>query len=238
MQLVRSPTQPPCVAPPHPLPRHGDDGDDGRPPKVRIKHPGYNGPTDTLIILHTFDPLPSELRFPTGQGDAVDSAEASVGLHHGTVLTICAIIANKAFDVYLTCDREGTRRVEQHGQPDSILPAGTYWAQVPQPTSTRTEAGQQDTREPTSATQEPAVGAVTTPYPVVPDFQNWRFPHGQVPSPWLKDHEPPSLQDTSASTSACRQIADKIQALHGWDGFLRDFCILLWPPKGPYRPLV
>lgn len=202
MQLVRPPSLPPFNgAPPHRVPRRGDDG---LLPKVRIKHPGYNAPTDILITLNAVDLLP---------GDAVASGELSFGLHHGTVLTICAIIANNAFDVYLTYDREGTRHVDQHGQPDSILPAGTYWAQVPQPTSTPTEAGQQDSPEPTSAAQEPDADAVATPYPIVPDFQNWRFPHGQVPPPWLKDHEPPSLQDPSPETSDWRQASETVQAL-------------------------
>jgi hypothetical protein len=83
--------------------------------------------------------LPSGLAEP-------EEIEVSVGLHYGTVLTICGIIADNTFNVYLSYDREGICCVDDDWHTDSILPAGEYWAYVPRPSSTSVEAGQLETR--------------------------------------------------------------------------------------------
>lgn len=198
-QLIRPPSQRPPSgdAWPYPLPRL--DGH-GRPPVIRIRHPGYDDPTNVLIIISAVDRLPSEPNQPTGQGDAANSAEVSVGLHYGTLLTIIGIIADNKFDVYLSKDREGTLRVDNNGQTDSdnwILPAGEYWAQIP-------------------SAQE------GTPYPIVPKFEHWQFPHENLPHPWGEAHKPPDPPDPppDTSTSVSITLAKRLQERHP----ARDTC--------------
>ncbi|KAI7778077.1 hypothetical protein LA080_002653 [Diaporthe eres] len=232
MQLIRPPPSPPPAEapPPHPLPRLTARG---HQPVIRIKHPDYPPPLDVLLSIPAFDPLPVQpdrLNLPTAPSGPAEpeEVEVAVGLHHGTALTICGIIADNTFDIYLSYDREGTRRVDSDWHSDSILPAGEYWAHIPGRGPSSTEAGQQEPRESASAAPTPAVDPTEaaqradcttsaqrqTPYPIVPNFENWRFPHGRLPAPWTKGHDPPSLeppQDTETSIS--KSIARRLQAL-------------------------
>jgi hypothetical protein len=222
MQLIRPPPSPLEGSPLHPLPRLTASG---HQPVLRIKHPDYPPSLDVLLSIPAFDPLPSQpdppslSSPPTAQAETVaEDVEASVGLHHGTVLTICGIIADNIFDVYLSYDREGARRVDWHY--DSILPAGEYWAHVPRPSSTPVEAGQQQTHESASAAplreEHNTTARRQTPYPIVPNFENWRFPHGRLPALWRKDHEPPLSaphQGTPSPTSTSKSIAQRLRAL-------------------------
>lgn len=85
---------------------------DSSPLKLTIsfRHPGYDDPEDILLTLPRLDSHPQ--------------AE-SAGVHHGTALLACQIIANNALDGYLATDREGTDRVSI--APDGILLDDSYW---------------------------------------------------------------------------------------------------------------
>lgn len=218
MQLIRPPPLPAPSdgVPLHPLPKLDKHYSQ---PYVYIKHPGYND-NSVLLELPAFDPLPS-----TGQGDTAGKWEVPVGVHHGTVLTICAIIADNAFDVYLSYDRDGVDRVDQHVHRDGILEAGEYWAQVPHRPSRPAEAGQQQSRGPVSITKGSAAEAAEAGqgeecitftagpwvYPIVRGFEAWDFPRGETPEPWLTSHDPPaSLPRTPTSDStAIAQVLDR-----------------------------
>ncbi|KAK3071173.1 hypothetical protein LTR53_009112 [Teratosphaeriaceae sp. CCFEE 6253] len=66
-----------------------------------------------------------------------------------------AIIANNRFDGWLSVSRDGTTRIEQD---TDLLKAGDYFFHVP---------------------------GIDCPYPIVPNFRNWRFPHTQgLPVLW------------------------------------------------------
>lgn len=151
MQLVRSPSLPPPATPSlHPLPKLGADD---RLPVIRINHPGYPPPNDELTAIPAVDPLPNAHserrdhaaqvaqarpeeednlgpRAPWRQDDedtAGSDVEVEVGVHHGTLLTICGIIADNAFEwVFLSHDPDGRCRVDERWQYDDILPAGEY----------------------------------------------------------------------------------------------------------------
>lgn len=238
MRLIRPPALPPPeTAPPHSLPRLGPDG---RQPVIRIKHPDYPPPTDVLITIPAFDPIPSTSELAARAGRAADAGhhedgqeedqhqlsdvdqedsfpetelEVPVGLHHGTVLTICSIIADNAFDrAFLSYDREGRRKIQDTWHYDSILPPGEYWLQVPplqtngpnsrreQDGITRTHAG--GVAAPAEETKQPK-----QPYPIIPCFAEWRFPHGKLPSSWSKSHQPPPApQDRSHSRSMAARL--------------------------------
>lgn len=82
-----------------------------RVPTVILLHPGYG--TDNILFT-----LP-----------AVDGTTTRPGLHHRTILTACAIIADNAFGrVYITHDRGGRERVEV--PIDDLLEPGEYWLQL------------------------------------------------------------------------------------------------------------
>lgn len=104
-------------------------------PSILFRHPGYANPTDILLRLPRLD---------------------AGGVHHRTALLACQIVADNAFDGYLTTDREGQDRVKT--ALDGVLRAESYWFVAP---------GQE-------AEAEEAV------YPVVPRFEDWRFPHNQM----------------------------------------------------------
>ncbi|KAI8947199.1 hypothetical protein F4801DRAFT_520271 [Xylaria longipes] len=74
------------------------DGNSKR--EIEFLHPGYGYPHNILFILPRLNYSPF-----------------CRGVHYGTALTACQIIANNAFDGYLAIDREGRERVN----PDPVL---------------------------------------------------------------------------------------------------------------------
>lgn len=81
-------------------------------PTISFRHPGYDDPEDILFRLPRLDSL-----------DSCPQTDVA-GVHHGTALLACQIIAN-AFDGYLATNREGTTRVSS--APDGILLGEAYW---------------------------------------------------------------------------------------------------------------
>ncbi|KAK7398646.1 hypothetical protein QQX98_011976 [Neonectria punicea] len=82
------------------------------------------------------------------------------GIHYDTAHTACAILAGNRWDGYFSSDRGGAARVDQPG--DGILRENNYFFHLP---STSTSAS-------------------TEPYPVIPRFTDWRFPHRNLPPVW------------------------------------------------------
>ncbi|KAL9099501.1 MAG: hypothetical protein Q9163_005006 [Psora crenata] len=97
------------------------------------------------------------------------------GLHHATARTACGVIAGNRWDAYLSDTPQG--------QPinvgdDELLVRGEYYFIVPG----------QPSQLPTSSTKEASSSSVSIPdpylYPIVPNFQQWSFPHGRLPEIW------------------------------------------------------
>lgn len=92
---------------------------------------------------------------------ATDGDSHMPGVYRDTIHTACAIIANNRFDGYISSSRD------PHAAPGNlhdihILPAGTYYFHLPRP-----------------------LGAPSlTPYPIVPSFRTWRYPHDQRIPGW------------------------------------------------------
>lgn len=247
MQLIRAPVLPPETATPHPLPKPGADG---RQPVIRINHPGYPPPGNELITVPALDPLPrtqterEERRqqfAPVRQ--AVQEAElqreeagdidVDVGLHHGTVLTICGIIADNAFErVFLSHDADGLSRVDDRWQYDDIIPAGVYWLQVtPMPSrgAPAQGGGIAAALGPAPAVQQEPVNTISVPsmppppppppprasrpYPIVANFESWRFPHDRLPASWSKADEPPT---STPAPGIAHPISERIRTLQSY----------------------
>ncbi|WPH02162.1 Hypothetical protein R9X50_00501700 [Acrodontium crateriforme] len=78
--------------------------------------------------------------------------------HFETVKAICSIITDNEVDVWLTSVGESTR-VESDA--DGLIPGADYYLQVPQGNR-----------------------PLNTPYPIVPTFRSWAFPHDAIPALW------------------------------------------------------
>jgi len=92
------------------------------------------------------------------------------GVHYETARTACALLANNRWDGYFALTRGGDSVVDTlDGGIDGILMDQIYYFCLP---SNITSA---------ASTTERA----TEPYPVVPSFDNYRFPHGNLPSSWV-----------------------------------------------------
>ncbi|KAN0071479.1 hypothetical protein V8E54_010075 [Elaphomyces granulatus] len=81
------------------------------------------------------------------------------GMHHGTLLLACGIIACNRYEGYLSTDAKGEERVEAHNE--DVVPNGKYFYQL----------------------QDPATGSVSYAY-LHMSFQDWRFPHDDIHVPW------------------------------------------------------
>ncbi|KAG9234572.1 hypothetical protein BJ875DRAFT_509286 [Amylocarpus encephaloides] len=114
-----------------------------------FKHPAYSDDFQqgSLLQLYTWD---------TRDG----------GLHAGTALLACAIVACNAQDGYLTRNRDGG---SLHVGDDEVLLDDEYYYHVPNPLP---------------ATQESS-GRAYYKHPVYPTFEHWPFPHGIIPARWL-----------------------------------------------------
>ncbi|KAE8154257.1 hypothetical protein BDV25DRAFT_136181 [Aspergillus avenaceus] len=105
------------------------------------------------------------------------------GIYHRAALWSCGIIANNQFNSYLSEDREGHVRVTT--PLDGILRKRSYYFQV------------QDEH--------------SHPYPIVPSFETWSFPHGKLPADWKFDipddpSHPISRQSTLAGAVLSRDL--------------------------------
>ncbi|KAK5111416.1 hypothetical protein LTR85_012146 [Meristemomyces frigidus] len=129
---------------------------------------------------------------------ATDGDAQTPGVHRNTLHTACAIIANNRFDGYISASRDPHAAHDDLDRTDT-LPAGTYYFHLPRPLNA------------------PAL----TPYPVVPSFRAWRYPHDiRIPG-WeelniQEDGVLGSAEAVLARDQACRITDSKeaIQAAH------------------------
>lgn len=115
---------------------------------IDFLHPGYDDPANILFSLPAIDIAPN--------------CSCTPGVHHGTALTACRIIA-------LNCPG----RLSPSRAPPSPTDVRPPWDFI------LTE--RQYYFHPDPGNDVPAAG----PYPITPDFRSWRFPHRNLPSEWI-----------------------------------------------------
>ncbi|KUI64103.1 hypothetical protein VM1G_10877 [Cytospora mali] len=170
---------------------------------ITFRHPGYESPSDILFRLPRLDLSPrttssstprevTEPRVWSDHGSLVDtrlqeqrtySGQESVvvGVHHRTALLACQIIANNAFDGYLSTDREGQKQVTIEG--DGVLLADSYWFIANRSVHSRNQVRDRDV------------------YPIVPSFQDWAFPHQHFAALGWETHPSTRLRQRAGSTA-------------------------------------
>ncbi|EJP69771.1 uncharacterized protein BBA_01736 [Beauveria bassiana ARSEF 2860] len=122
---------------------------------VILRHPRYPDSSNILLVLSALDPIPRPDR-PFTEDDPL-----LFGLHHDTARVACAIIADCCWHGYLSESKvDGAPPVTN--DPDHILPGRNYYFHVP---SNDDEQG--------------------VPYPIVPSFAHFQFPHNNLPPTWM-----------------------------------------------------
>ena len=121
------------------------------PHYITIKHPCFSAKSgsDKFLRFRTFD---------TETG----------GLHYGTVILACGIIACNRFDGVLTTDQKGAQTLELDNE--DVMPVGTYYYHLQPPSNL---VSNQPLSDP-------------YPYPIFPSFADWKFPHDSMPSWWTE----------------------------------------------------
>ncbi|KAH8755436.1 hypothetical protein F5883DRAFT_378224, partial [Diaporthe sp. PMI_573] len=120
---------------------------------IEFCHPGYDYPHNILFRLSAIEP-----------DAAAPTPTKRFGVHHDTARIACAILANNAWDGYLTANEADGPRVSDN--PECILVNSRYYFHHP--------AYQSDLK-----------------YPIVADFESWQFPD-TLPSYWRSFTIPPS----------------------------------------------
>jgi hypothetical protein len=108
---------------------------------------------------------------------ACDGASAPGKAHYATVHSACTIVANNRKDGWLSSARSGRPRT--CADSEGLIPAGVYFFHV-------------DT--------EPNVD----PYPIVPNFHAWAFPHDDLPSLWHESAQIAAVIEPRTTTETCR----------------------------------
>ncbi|KAH7175922.1 hypothetical protein EDB81DRAFT_632394, partial [Dactylonectria macrodidyma] len=128
----------------------------------------------SIAIFHPAYRSPHNLLIQFPQVDYIDSDGHPNGIHHQTVLLACQIIANNAFSSgFLYYDKLGTLPVMEKVPLDGIL-KGTHYYFIVDPNYR---------------------------YPIVPCFEEWRFPHCGVPACWPTLHINPKSERRCALTN-------------------------------------
>ncbi|KAH6889958.1 hypothetical protein B0T10DRAFT_43778 [Thelonectria olida] len=136
---------------------------------LKIRHPHYPYPESLLVAFSLVDIAPNR---------KLADSDYQFGVHHGTVLTACQIIAGNAKQAYLSYDQLGEKPVQL--PYNGILTQKTYYLQVPQGID----------------------GGI--PYAIVQDFNNWSFPQDGLPRSWKSPRRPSPTSETDCVVSSAR----------------------------------
>ena len=90
----------------------------------------------------------------------------SRGLYAQFVLDACGIITGNRWDGWLSTSKDAALAVVATIQPTSILQGSSYYFHLP------------------PLSNDSVDGCANAPYPVIPTFREWRFPHDQLPESW------------------------------------------------------
>lgn len=137
---------------------------------VEIKHPGYpdHFEQNVLMVLYAFD----------RQGG---------GLHYGTALVACGLVAGNVWNGYFTLDRDSPRL---ELRDDDILLEKSYYFHVP------------------SSNSDPHK------YAIYPSFEHWAFPHDHLPPAW--SHCAAETRQDCDDASLAPPSASNLTASPGW----------------------
>lgn len=121
-------------------------------------------PSSTMIdFLHPAYDFPANILFSLPAVDTPLGSSRS-GVHHGTALTACMII---------TANRPGrlTTSATPPTAAEFALSAVSWDTVLTEPRYYFHPVGE--------------TFPLAPPYPIVPDFRSWRFPHRQLPEQWV-----------------------------------------------------
>ncbi len=112
---------------------------------IEIKHPFYLDDffQNVLMTLYAFDRLGG-------------------GLHYGTALIACGLVAGNVWNGYFTVERHGPRITSRD---DEVLVGKSYYFHVPSCTESSSTESSSD-------------------YAIFPSFEHWTFPHRNLPPTW------------------------------------------------------
>ncbi|KAH6881078.1 hypothetical protein B0T10DRAFT_411343, partial [Thelonectria olida] len=132
---------------------------------LEIRHPHYAYPDSLLLAFSLVD---------IALNRKLADSDHQFGVHHGTVLTACQIIAGNAKRAYLSYDQLGEKPVQL--PYNGILTQKTYYLQVPQGKSILSTL----------------------------DFNNWSFPQDGLPRSWKSPRRPSPTSETDCVVSCAR----------------------------------
>ncbi|KAL5410109.1 hypothetical protein PMIN03_005570 [Paraphaeosphaeria minitans] len=150
---------------------------------IFFRHPGYDDSNNVLLKLHASDT----------NTDRSHDGEPSPrpGLYAQVALDACAIIAGNCNDGWLSPNRDSEQARNNRVAASSMLHARSYYFHL-------------NCVENTDECDEP--------YPIVPTFREWCFPHDRVPAHWAQL----SSNTTSlTSTFAPSNLTAALQACSG-----------------------
>ena len=108
---------------------------------------------------------------------ACDGTGASGKAHYATIYSACVIIANNRKDGWLSLSRSGQPPVS--ADSEGLISAGVYFFHVNS-------------------------GSNLEPYPIVPNFCAWTFPHDDLPSLWHESAQGAVAIEPLTATETCR----------------------------------
>lgn len=153
---------------------------------ITFRHPGYSGPGNILCRLPAYDGLRMN-----HDACADDDANAGVlGLHYGTALQACSIIACNAQGILSATILDITAQPDPPSDWEVLLTAKVYYFYPSAWIASRDPAG--------------------LVYPVCPGFQDWQFPHGLLPKEWVSVYVcyPLTLLNTTRTNDGPRNLAN------------------------------
>lgn len=135
---------------------------------IAFCRPGYDSPHNVLFRLSTIEP---EIDPETGNNTN------RLGVHHDTARLACAILANNAWEGYLTADSP-TGPMIPIDNPKRILTRDRYYFHHPSYSGSQSDSK----------------------YPIVANFESWQSPT-QLPSNWASLGIPPLQRRLQAAQS-------------------------------------
>jgi hypothetical protein len=155
-------------------------------------------PVSQIIVCHPFrDSLTIILQLP-----AWDHPDG--GLHFGLLISACAIVAQNAIGGFLSTSRDPADRIVAHD--DDVVAACKLWFFVPDPDSpSKSHLGFfliQPLLTPTPI-------ASTINYNIATSFDDWHFPHNNIPEIWTRALPTPTAAPMPSMSAASSWIREK-----------------------------
>lgn len=143
--------------------------------RYHVPHQDHYRTQRSIVFYHPAYSWPQNILFKLPQVDLLDANGQPTSLHHRTALLACQVIANNSFLTgRLYFDALGRFPVLDQVPLDAGLTRTEYYYIV---NGNRKYPAQHSNRSLTLCLAKYR-------YPVVPSFQDWRFPHESVPHCW------------------------------------------------------